>query len=253
VLNGNDITAIQTAANGGGISEAANTGGNGYSLTFNPGGTFTLYKLDSSSNQVSPALINSQAISTTNGAFYFQDSVMVSGTITGQVTVATSSGNDIDVVNNLVYSYPSNPATLFQTGYNQSDPLLVSKCALVSGGNVVINPATWSSTLTTPRSGSKYYAYSTSWSNAPSQMYVTANCASVTGSFENQYYQSSPQKTLNTYGGIVQVTRGAIGQTSGTGFLKDYIYDTRFMTSPPPFLPAIGAQFSNWQLYAPGS
>ena len=53
------------------------------------------------------------------------------------------------------------------------------------------------------------------------------------------------------YGGIAQITRGTIGYASnpGEGFLKDYKYDTRFMTSPPPFLPAIGAQFSNWQLF----
>ena len=80
-------------------------------------------------------------------------------------------------------------------------------------------------------------------------MYITAVCASVTGSFENQYYTSTPQKTLHLYGGITQMTRGAVGTTSGTGFLKQYLYDTRFMTSPPPFLPPVGAQFSNWQLY----
>jgi hypothetical protein len=208
--------------------------------------------LDSSGNQLSPALATNQAISTTNGAFYFQDSVKVSGTLTGEVTVATSSGNDIDVVNNLVYSYPANPATLFQAGYNQSDPLLVSKCALLSGGNLVIYPAMWAST-TTKVNGKTVYAYSTSWSDAPAQMYITANCASVTGSFKNQYYTSSPQKTLNIYGGVVQITRGAVGQTSGNGFVKNYLYDTRFLTSPPPFLPAIGAQFSNWQLFAAGS
>jgi hypothetical protein len=79
-------------------------------------------------------------------------------------------------------------------------------------------------------------------------MYITATVASVTGSFKNQYYTSSPQKTLNVYGGIAQSTRGAIGTTGGAGFLKNYIYDTRFSASPPPFLlqASLGDQFTNW-------
>ena len=184
--------------------------GNGYTLTFNTGGTFTLVKNGggSGSSAVSPVtLYNNAPISTINGAFYFQDTVQVSGTIDGQVTVATSSGKDIDITGNLVYSYPANPATMFDAGFNQSDPLLTSKCALISGGNVVIDQT---------------------WSGAWTDMYITAICASVTGSFENQYYTSSPQKTLHLYGGITQMTRGAVGTTSGTGFLKDYLYDTRF-------------------------
>ena len=251
VLNGNDITAIDSAAQAAGGILLSSNSGNGYSLTFNTGGTFTICQLDSSGDQLSPALYNNVAVSTTDGAFYFQDKVLVSGTLTGQVTVATSSGNDIDVVNNLVYSYPANPASMFVAGFNQSDPLLTSKCALISGGNVVIKPSAWSGTLTKPKTGSSYYAYSTSWADAGANMYITATCASVTGSFENysSYVTSLPQKKLNIYGGVVQITRGVVGQTSGTGFIKNYLYDTRFQTSPPPFLPTIGAAFSNWQLY----
>jgi hypothetical protein len=227
VLNAGDITTIKNAATSGGISEPSN-GGNGYTLTFNSTGTFTLVK-----NGTSPTtLYSNQALSSYNGAFYFQDTLQVSGTIDGQVTIGTSSGNNIDITNNLVYSYPSNPATIFQTGFNNSDPQFTSKCALVSGGNVVLDE---------------------NWSGSWTDMYVTAVCAAVTGSFENQYYTDSPLKTLHVYGGISQLTRGPVGTitgpTTGTGFLKDYIYDTRFLTSPPPYLPVLGAQFGNWQLY----
>jgi hypothetical protein len=220
VISGNDIPTIQNAANIGGVSEPSNNG-NGYSLTFNTGGTFTLVKNGSGGpHGTAPVtLYSNAAISATNGAFYFQDIVQVSGTINGQVTIGTSLGNDIDITNNLVYSYPANPATMFAAGFNQSDPLLVSKCALVSGGNVVIDPA--------------------SWADVPSDMYITASCASVTGSFENVYYTSSPVKTLHVYGGIVQYTRGAVGTTAGTGFIENYVFDTRFTLAPPPFLPVI--------------
>ncbi len=136
LLNGGEITAIQNVANSGGVSEPSNSG-NGYTLTFNSGGTFTLVKNGSGSGRhaVAPVtLYNNAAISTTNGVFYFQDNVQVSGTIDGQVTIATSSAGDIEITGNLDYSYPPNPATMFEAGFNQSDPLLTSKCALISGG-----------------------------------------------------------------------------------------------------------------------
>ena len=233
LISGGQITAIQSVANSGGVSEPSNSG-RGYTLTFNSGGTFTLVKNGvGGAHPVAPVtLYNNAPISTYNGAFYFQDTLQVSGTIDGQVTIATSSGKDIDITGDLVYSYPANPATMFAPGFNASDPLLTSNCALISGGNIVIDQT---------------------WSGAWTDMYVTAICAAIgsspAGSFENQYYTSTPQKTLHLYGGITQMTRGAVGTVSGTGFLKDYVYDTRFLTAPPPFLPPVNAQFSNWQLF----
>jgi len=232
LLNGGQITAIQDQAVAGGVSEPLNNGF-GYTLTFNPGGTFTLVQNGGTVGRhtIQPVtLYNNAAISTTNGAFYFQDNVQVSGTLDGQVTVATSTAGNIEITNNLVYSYPGNPATLFQPGYNPTnDPLLTSKLALISGNDVLIAPS--------------------AWSNIGANMYVTAIIASVGGSFENLDYQDTPQKKLNIFGGICQTTRGAVGQTSGTGFVKDYLYDTRFLTTPPPFLPPIHASYSNWQLF----
>ena len=212
LLSGGEITAIQNVANAGGVSKAKAANGYGYTLTFNSGGTFTLVENGGGSGHSAKSpvtLYNNSPLSAINGVFYFQDTVAVSGTIDGQVTVATSSAGDIDITGNLDYSYPANPATMFAVGFNQSDPLLTSKCALISGGNVVIDPP--------------------AWSDLGTDMYITAVCASVSGSFENQYYTSSPQKTLHLYGGITQITRGAVGTTSGTGFLKDYLYDTRFI------------------------
>ena len=136
LISGGQITAIKNAADSSGISEPSNSG-YGYNLTFNSDGTFTLQKGKSGGGWTS--LISNQAISTTNGAFYFQDTVQVSGVIDGQVTIATASGKDIDITGNLNYSYPANPATMFQVGFNQSDPLLTSKCALISGGNLVVD------------------------------------------------------------------------------------------------------------------
>ena len=43
LISGGQITAIQSVANSGGVSEPSNSG-RGYTLTFNSGGTFTLVK-----------------------------------------------------------------------------------------------------------------------------------------------------------------------------------------------------------------
>ena len=67
------------------------------------------------------------------------------------------------------------------------------------------------------------------------------------------YNSGSPRGDLTVYGGIVQNTRGAVGTLSGgvvaTGFHKNYSYDSRFVTTPPPYYPVVLGlvRFSNWQ------
>jgi hypothetical protein len=41
-------------------------------------------------------------------------------------------------------------------------------------------------------------------------------------------------------GGIIQSTRGAVGTTSGTGYLKRYSYDACAFSDPPPYFPTTG-------------
>jgi len=53
------------------------------------------------------------------------------------------------------------------------------------------------------------------------------------------YDTGSARGTLNVYGGIVNQVRNAVGQTSGTGYLKNYIYDARFARNPPPNYPVL--------------
>jgi hypothetical protein len=45
---------------------------------------------------------------------------------------------------------------------------------------------------------------------------------------------------LNTYGGIIQGNRGAVGLTSGAGYSKRYQYDACGATNPPPYYPTTG-------------
>ena len=66
------------------------------------------------------------------------------------------------------------------------------------------------------------------------------------GMFTVENYDTRPTTScsnLNVYGGIVENYRGPVGLTSGKGYLKNYIFDTRFKTNPPPHYPVVGDQY----------
>jgi len=45
---------------------------------------------------------------------------------------------------------------------------------------------------------------------------------------------------LNVTGGIIQAVRGAVGWTSGEGYVKRYSYDQCGASDPPPYFPTTG-------------
>jgi hypothetical protein len=53
---------------------------------------------------------------------------------------------------------------------------------------------------------------------------------------------------LYVTGGVIQSTRGAVGLTSGRGYVKRYAYDACGATSPPPYFPTTGV-FAKGQYY----
>jgi len=69
------------------------------------------------------------------------------------------------------------------------------------------------------------------------------------GFYVQNYSTRSPSGNLNVYGGIVEFTRGAVGMVSGNGFMKNYTYDTRFATDPPPMYPVVTNvyQWTSWR------
>ncbi|MBU4365748.1 MAG: hypothetical protein L6437_02720, partial [Kiritimatiellae bacterium] len=97
--------------------------------------------------------------------------------------------------------------------------------------------------------------------NAPNNLSLFAhiiaaypNNSSYSHGFYVQNYWSRPfSGNLNVYGGIVEFNRGAVGLTSGRGFLKNYAYDTRFATDPPPMYPTVDNvyQWTSWRDKSP--
>jgi hypothetical protein len=66
--------------------------------------------------------------------------------------------------------------------------------------------------------------------------------------FTVENYTTRPASgTLTVFGGIVQNYRGPVGQLSGVtvvnGYAKNYIFDTRFATNPPPHYPVVGNKY----------
>ena len=65
----------------------------------------------------------------------------------------------------------------------------------------------------------------------------------MSDSFSLENWQSSMKGTLNVLGGIIQKNRGPVGtfnintNSKVSGFTKNYVYDERLRTMPPPFFP----------------
>ena len=65
-----------------------------------------------------------------------------------------------------------------------------------------------------------------------------------------EYNRGNSLGTLHLFGSFAQRFRGPVGTTAGTGYLKDYEYDTRLRYSPPPFF--LDPVRSSWGVKAYG-
>jgi len=145
-----------------------------------------------------------------NGALFVNKGTLsLSGTLSGRLTVG-ASGN-IYITDDVLYANDPRLA-----GSTSTDIL-----GIISEGNVVVDD------------------------NAPTNLEIDASIMALNTSFLLENYTSGGAKgTLSVFGGIIQKQRGPVGTFSGTtkvsGYSKDYNYDARLLTSPPPFVPTTG-------------
>lgn len=225
LINNGQIDAVrQQALQSNGIWLGAN-GGYPYRVTFNATGTVTIEKSNNKGKWTT--VVDKKNLSATNGAIYIEDTVQVSGTLNGKVTLATPSNKDIQITGDLVYAHPADKTDVWKDTFDPTDAAFNDKLGLMAGHDIVID---------------------VNWSTYPADMYIMGSMLAATGSFRNADYTTSPLKKLHTYGGIAQNVRGPVGQLNGTGFLKDYKYDKRFMTEPPPFFPTVTYDFNTWNV-----
>ena len=144
--------------------------------------------------------------------------VYVGGTLDGRLTIATD--RDIYITNHLTYAvHPTN---------NSDDAL-----GLIAKHDVILTD------------------------NTPDDINIFAHImavgSSTSGSEDGSFKVNDTYRDyagyINLYGGIVQFYRGAVGRTTPTGYRKNYTFDTRLETQPPPDYPAITNEYvwSGWR------
>ncbi|MFA7158211.1 MAG: DUF4900 domain-containing protein [Kiritimatiellia bacterium] len=79
----------------------------------------------------------------------------------------------------------------------------------------------------------------------------SATSGSEDGSFKVEDHENrDPSGLLNVYGGIVQFYRGAVGtfnswtMQTASGFAKNYTFDSRFESTPPPEYPRLTNEYT---------
>ncbi len=166
------------------------------------------------------------------GVVYVDGRVAVSGKLRGRLTVA-ATGNII-IADDL--RYVTNPGAA-----NCADILgLFSGADIVVADNLVNDPAPGVSTVPSTRS----------WDETPDLFFDGFLLA--LGSFKAENFNkgsrnaelcgvaSSGRGCLFVNGGVIQTQRGAVGLTSGEGYVKRYSYDQCGATNPPPYFPTTG-------------
>ena len=226
ILGGQPIEVVRLAALSGGIYLPPNDG-QPYQIKFQTGGKISVKKYNESGSEV--VVLDSKSLSSTNGAIYVEEDVEVLGQVGGQVTVATAPGKDIIIMSDLVYDYPSNYHSVFDDGFDYTDPQFVDKLGLVSGGDIVIDE------------------------DAADNLHVMGSLVALEGTFRNEAYATKNGSTLYLYGALAEDTHGLLGlgdlgQAPTKGYIKHYIFDSRFSAEPPPYYLTYGYYYSRWRL-----
>lgn len=168
---------------------------------------------------------NQVVLAPTNGVVYVRNApsgaasnavVIIGGTLQGALTIVTE--DDFYITNHIRYAtHPTN---------GSSDALgLIASSDVIVRTNVPYNLNIYSHIIA-GNTATNYNA----------------------GFYVQNYNTRSNGGNLTVYGGIVQNNRGAVGQGS-SGFRKNYIYDTRFATNPPPSYPTVTNEYywNNWR------
>lgn len=163
------------------------------------------------------------------GVVYVDGKVVVSGRVRGRLTLA-ATGNII-IADDL--RYQTDPG-----GGSCTDVL-----GLYSGGRIYIAD----NMLNTPQSpGSSFYTY-----DETRDEYIHASMLAMDQILVEDHdlgpttqepcgMMSWGRGCLFITGGLIQSTRGPVGTTSGTGYVKRYTHDVCAAQSPPPYFPTTG-------------
>lgn len=163
------------------------------------------------------------------GVIHVTGKVVISGTVRGRVTLA-ATGN-ILIGDDVVYA----------SAGNGCEDIL----GLFSGGDIAVVDNVLNTPQRTPES-TGFRSYDSTPSEFINGVLLTLN------TFHVQNFDDAPVNAelcettwfgrgcLFLTGGIIQRTRGAVGTSGGTGYLKRYTYDACAFSNPPPYFPTTG-------------
>lgn len=170
-------------------------------VVLNPNGTMSVTNNGRGWNNTSMSLPANGALFVDNGK------LTISGILNGRLT----AGSTQDIIIPGSITYASDP----RTNSSSTDML-----GLISESDVLISH------------------------NASYDLEIDASIMALSTSFMLEDYWNGPAKgTLTVYGGIIQDERGPVGtfnggtRTKASGYSKNYTYDARMLTTPPPYYP----------------
>jgi len=166
------------------------------------------------------------------GVVYVEGKVAVSGRLRGQVTLAASGR--ILIVGDL--TYVTNPAVgscADILGMFSGDSILVADNLLndpIPYYQSAAGPTHWDATPDVWINGFVLTLYSFGAESYSTGSQTATPCSGV----------NSGRGCLYLTGGLIQKQRGAVGLTSGEGYIKRYQYDACGLSDPPPYFPTTG-------------
>jgi hypothetical protein len=196
-------TSLRNAASSGGMRLYGQT-----TIVLNSNGTMNVTNSNAGYNNTNMAL-------PANGAIFVENrivnrrlveygNVTVSGTLDGRLSIGAN--NNINIGGNITYSDASGDDML---GLIAEQDLVILQSSCPTNGNLTIQ----------------------------------ASMMAMSDAFYLENWTSSMKGTLNVLGGIIQKERGPVGtfntytNSKASGFTKNYVYDERLRTTPPPFFP----------------
>ena len=168
------------------------------------------------------------------GVIYVQGTVGVSGVLRGRVTLYANAGTVVVLDNTRYTADPSKGNCLDMLGVIADNDIVVADNALLTPQQVRTSPAVVRSL------------------NSTNYLSLQAVLMALHTSFRVEDYSTGPTSGNNCQGvasgrgclyltgGIIQDSRGPVGTSIGTGYIKRYAYDRCAALRPPPYFPTTG-------------